>query len=88
MMHAFFWNGCTKLILFEEINFLKNSHARDLYHKKICNIPQQMSDSAYMGWLSLPGFVSCAITCYANVHFVFIGPNALTQKKIYSHSTK
>lgn len=25
---AFFWNGCTKLILFEEINFLKNSHAR------------------------------------------------------------
>lgn len=45
-----------------------------------------MLDSAYTGQLSLPSFVSCAITCYANARFVSIDPNALLEKIQFTFS--
>jgi len=84
----FFLNGCTAiLILFEEINFLENYHTNHLdvvatshanLQRSLANVGQQ-----YMGGLSLPSFVPCVITCYANAYFVPIDPNALTKNSIH-----
>lgn len=54
-----------------------------LYHRKICNVPQQMLDSTYMGHPSLPSFTHYPVTCYANAHFVSIDPRALKKHAIH-----
>lgn len=86
----FFLNGCTHLLIFffEEINFLQSSHTK---HLDVVTVSQEnlrcslanVRYSTYMAWLSLPTFVSCAITHYANAHFVSIDPNALTKNSIH-----
>lgn len=79
---------CINFIIFEEINFPQSSHTK---HLDVVTVSQEnlqcslanVRYSTYMAWLSLPTFVSCAITHYANAHFVSIDPNALTKNSIH-----
>lgn len=52
-----------------------------------CSLADIRLDSTYMGQLSLPSFLSCAITCYAKAFSMSIDPNAI-RKTFNSHSWK